>query len=165
MQKRHRKSSFTIPPPFSYIKEGSVPCYDVYQRQEEDTYSEVFEDELEKHAKPHKRSWKEDERRYNLYMKGKLGNKPLSWFSSDRVRKWHNDITKTPKQRGGEIVAINDRGRKSKKVVNVTGSTANRALALLSTIFDQMRPTSVNPCKEVKKFQKLAGADFCNQRS
>ena len=77
----------------------------------------------------------------------------------------HNDITKTPKQRGGEIVTINGRGRKSKKVFYVTGSTANRALALLSTIFDQMRPTSVNPCKEVKKFQKLAGADFCNQRS
>ena len=92
--------------------------------KEEDTFSDVFYDWLEKHAKPHKRSWREDERRYNLYMKGKLGNKSLSWFSTDRVRKWHNDITKTPKQRGGEIVTVNDRGRKSKKVVYVTGSTA-----------------------------------------
>lgn len=128
--------------------------------KEEDTFGEVFSDWLDTHAKPHKRSWQEDERRYNLYMKVKLGKKPLTWFTPDRVRKWHRDITKTPKQRGGEVVITNAKGKKAKKVVYVTGATANRALALLSTVFNQMRPNSPNPCKRVKKFPENSRSRF-----
>jgi hypothetical protein len=48
------------------------------QFREEDTFDSVFQRWLEEHAKPHKKSWDEDESRYNLYVDGQLGNKKLS---------------------------------------------------------------------------------------
>ncbi len=103
----------------------------------EDTFDNVFKRWLEQYAKGHKRSWKEDERRYALYMKKPLGNKRLSWFNTSRLNKWHNNIPTLPKQRGKGTI---------------TPSTANRALALLNTIFNTMLPKSENPCKGVRKF-------------
>ena len=105
----------------------------------EDTLDEIFTRWLEIHAKPHKKSWDEDERRYQLYMKVPLGKKALSWFTAEKIRTWHYGITKQPKQRGAGII---------------TGTTANRALALLSTIFNQMALERINPCKGVKKFRE-----------
>ena len=142
------------------IEDGVDVIEEKKSAQVEDTFSEVFENWLKKHAKPHKKSWEEDERRYNLYMKDKLEKKPLSWFTPDRIRKWHNDITKTPKQRGGKRKVKGPKGRPSKEYVYVTGSTANRALALLSTVFNQMRPNAINPCKGVKKFPENSRSRF-----
>lgn len=105
--------------------------------REENTFDDVFSRWLNQFAKPHKRSWQEDKRRYNLYFERPLGKKKISWFTQARVRAWHNDITKRTKQRGeGDI----------------TPATANRSLALLSTVFNQMLPEVANPCKGVKKF-------------
>ncbi len=112
------------------------------QRQkvrDEDTLDTVFEVWLEQFAKPHKKSWKEDERRYALYLKKQFGKKPVSWLTTDRVRKWHKDITSMLKQRGSG---------------NITPSTANRVLALLSTIYNQAVPHIKNPCRGIKKFRE-----------
>jgi integrase len=111
----------------------------------EDKFAQVFYDWLEKHAKPHKRSWDEDLRRYKLYMERSFGNKPISWFNTEGIRRWHHDLTRQPKQRGEGLI---------------TGSTANRALALLSTIFSQMRPFDTNPCRGVKKFKENSRSRF-----
>ena len=46
----------------------------------ETIFSDMFSEWIEKHAKPHKRSWQEDTRRYLLYMKQPFGNKPISWL-------------------------------------------------------------------------------------
>lgn len=111
----------------------------------EDTFTDIFTRWLEIHAKPHKKSWDEDERRYHLYVDEPLGNKQLSWFTTEKVRKWHADISKLPKQRGAGIL---------------TGTTANRALALVSTVFNQMTPERPNPCKGVKKFREQSRNRF-----
>jgi len=128
--------------------------------KEEDTFSNVFEDWLTKHAQPHKRSWEEDQRRYNLYMKKSFGKKPVSWFTPERVRRWHNDITKQPKQRAGKTITNAPDSKEKQELHYITGSTANRALALLSTVFNQMRPFSPNPCRGVKKFPEGSRSRF-----
>jgi integrase len=107
--------------------------------REEDTFNAIFYRWLDQFAKPHKKSWEEDERRYKLYFEKPFGHKKPSWFTQARVRKWHHEITTKPRQRGeGQI----------------TPSTANRALALLSTVFNQIMPDTTNPCKGVKKFHE-----------
>ncbi len=111
----------------------------------EDTLEDIFTRWIEIHAKPHKKSWDEDERRYILYVKEPLGNKPLSWFTPEKIRRWHSAITKLPKQRGTGII---------------TGTTANRTLSLLSTVFNQMAPERPNPCKGVKKFREQSRDRF-----
>ncbi|SHH63553.1 tyrosine-type recombinase/integrase [Desulfofustis glycolicus] len=107
--------------------------------RDEDTLNTVFERWLDQFAIPHKKSWSEDVRRYDLYIKKPLGNKRVSWFSAAKIRTWHNKITTIPKQRGEGTI---------------TQSTANRALALLSTVFNQSLPEIPNPCRSVKKFHE-----------
>ncbi|BDD88446.1 tyrosine-type recombinase/integrase [Desulfofustis limnaeus] len=107
--------------------------------RDEDTLDTVFERWLDQFAIPHKKSWPEDVRRYDLYIKKPLGNKRVSWFSAAKIRAWHNKITTMPKQRGEGTL---------------TQSTANRALALLSTVFNQSLPEIPNPCRSVKKFHE-----------
>lgn len=109
------------------------------KNRDEETLDGIFTLWVEQFAKPHKKSWDEDVRRYNLYIKKSLGKKRISWFTVSAVRSWHNKITTISKQRGeGKI----------------TPATANRTLALLSTVFNQMFPKMDNPCKGVKKFNE-----------
>jgi integrase len=111
----------------------------------EAVFSDIFFQWLEVHAKPHKKSWKEDERQYLLYIKKPLGKKKLSWFVRDKIRKWHSGITKMQKQRGEGTIS---------------GTTANRALTLLNTVFNHMLPDSPNPCKGIKKFKEQSRDRF-----
>jgi len=113
--------------------------------RDEDTFSSIFNHWLEEHAKPHKKSWDEDERRYMLYIEKPLGKKNLSWFTQGKVRKWHRGITKIKKQRGKGTVS---------------STTANRALALVSTVFNQAAPDRLNPCRGVKKFREQSRDRF-----
>jgi len=113
--------------------------------RQEQTLDELFNLWLEQHARPHKKSWEEDRRRYSLYVERPLGKKRLSWFTPEKIRRWHFNITKMPKQRGSG---------------SITPATANRALALLSTVFNQMVPEYPNPCKGVKKFREQSRDRF-----
>jgi len=113
--------------------------------REEDTFDIIFHRWLDQFAKPHKRSWQEDERRYKLYFERPFGKKKISWFTQGRVRAWHNAITKKTKQRGDG---------------DITPATANRSLALLSTVFNQIFPEIPNPCKGVKKFVEISRDRF-----
>lgn len=111
----------------------------------EDTFAAIFYRWLEIHAKPHRKTWEEDVRRYNLYIEKPLGKQQLSWFTPDKVRKWHCAITKVEKQRGAGII---------------TGTTANRALSLVSTVFNRIVTDRPNPCKGVKKFREQSRDRF-----
>ncbi len=137
---------------------------DLYEEKEtahkEDILSEVFRRWLKIHAMPHKKSWEEDKKRYALYMDKSLGKKRISWFTTERVRQWHSDITKLKKQKGGEEIISNKNVKEETITHYVTGSTANRALALLSTIFNTMLPSHPNPCKGVKKFKEKSRERF-----
>ncbi len=111
----------------------------------ESVFSDIFLKWIEIHAKPHKKSWEDDQHRYSLYIKRPFGNKKLSWFTREKISKWHSDITKITKQRGG---------------CNISGTTANRALTLLSTVFNHMLPDIPNPCKGIKKFNEQSRDRF-----
>ncbi len=110
------------------------------QVRQESTFDELFSLWLEQFAKPHKKSWDEDERRYKLYMAKSFGSKKLSWFTTT-VRQWHQGITKQQKQ-------------KASKGVTISSTTANRGLALLNTVFNQAAPDIPNPCRGVSKFKE-----------
>ena len=114
---------------------------------QEASFGDVFGRWLEQFAKPHKKSWIEDQRRYVLYMERPFGKKKLSWFNPVRVRQWHHDITTRQKQKG-------PRG------TTITKATANRALALLSTVFNQMAPEQANPCRTVSKYREISRDRF-----
>lgn len=115
--------------------------------REEMAFSELFTRWLEQFAKPHKRTWDEDFRRYQNYMEAPFGKKKLSWFDPGKVRHWHHGLTTQQKQKGAEGVTI-------------SGSTANRSLALLKTVFSQMAPEIPNPCLMVKAFREQSRERF-----
>jgi len=125
---------------------GSNPAEAKRAIREELTFSELFHRWLEQFAKPHKRSWADDLRRYQNYMEQSFGSKRLSWFDAARVREWHHGLTTRAKQRG--------------PAATITPGTANRALALLKTIFSQTAPDLHNPCASVKMFRELSRERF-----
>jgi len=114
--------------------------------REETTFSELFHRWLELFAKPHKRSWSDDLRRYQNYMEQPFGRKRLTWFNPMRVRDWHHGLTSKTKQRGPEAT--------------IAPGTANRALALLKTVFSQLAPEMPNPCASVKMFKEVSRERF-----
>jgi len=111
----------------------------------EDSFEKLFLQWLENHSRPHKRSWEEDIKLYRIFIEPVFGKQKISQVTSDRVRQWHYNITQQKKQRG---------------IGFVSEATANRCLALLSVVFNQMRPESPNPCKGVKKFREQSRDRF-----
>lgn len=111
----------------------------------EDNFEKLFSRWLDIHSKPHKRSWEEDLKLYRIFIEPSFGKKMISWITTDKVRQWHQRITHLKKQRGEG---------------NISQATANRCLALLSVVFNQMRPESLNPCKGVKKFREQSRDRF-----
>lgn len=128
------------------LSNGINPNEEARAIREEMTFSELFHRWLEQFAKPHKRSWADDLRRYQNYMEQSFGSKRLSWFDAARVREWHYGLTTRAKQRG--------------PAATITPGTANRALALLKTIFSQTAPELHNPCASVKMFRELSRERF-----
>ncbi|MGW8158912.1 MAG: tyrosine-type recombinase/integrase [Desulfoprunum sp.] len=115
----------------------------------EATLDELFAQWL-KNAKNHKKSWVDDVKRYNQHVKPTFGSKKLSWFTRDKVRDWHRQLTEKVRQRKSSD------GQK----VKITPTTANRVLALLKTIFNQERPDQANPCIGVKMFKETSRDRF-----
>ena len=114
--------------------------------REEMTFSALFHLWLEQFAKPHKRSWEDDVRRYQNYMDHPFGKKRLSWFTATHVREWHQRLTTQQKQRG--------------PAATISPATANRSLALLKTVFAEAAPDLRNPCAGVKMFKETSRERF-----
>ncbi len=129
------------------VNDGADIEGDAQKIRDEDTFDSMFTQWLEQFAKPHKKSWDEDERRYKLYMEKPFGKKKVSYFTTTHIRAWHKSITERQKQN-------------APKGVTISPTTANRALALTSTIFNQMMPEHPNPCKGVKKFREQSRDRF-----
>jgi len=117
--------------------------------RDELTFGELFSRWLES-AKKHKKSWKDDQARYDLYMENIFGNKKISWFTREKIRRWHAGLTDRVRQRK------NSEGKK----VKISGTTANRALALVSVVFNDQLPNDPNPCRGVKKFKEVSRDRF-----
>ena len=106
------------------------------------TLKELFDEFIEVHAKPHKKSWKHDVMNYKNHL-SHWGNRKLSSINKKDVRNLHKRIGKT------------------KKVV------ANRVVRLLKTVFNKAIEwdyfDKVNPVIGVKQFKEKSRDRFLQE--
>ncbi len=115
------------------------------QERQGATLADLWTVYLDLHAKPHKKSWQDDERMYKKYM-AKLHGKRLSDIDDTAVAKWHAAIAKGH----GPI-------------------QANRAKALLATMYSKASKhagyAGPNPCIRVPSYpERLQGAVLAARR-
>lgn len=103
----------------------------------EQVLDDIFTVWLNEHAIHNNKRWKQDESRYNLYIRPHLGNMKLSEITDDVVRRWQLNLSKYKKQRGGDLLSK---------------STIQRAQIVLSSIFSKSARQIPNPCSQVSKY-------------
>lgn len=97
----------------SAAMEGGInPAEQLRTARGERTFGDLFQDYMDRHAKVRKRTWKEDQYRYDAYLTKPLSNKKISAVDRQAIAALHSAIT-----RGGHA------------------SLANRVLALVSSVF------------------------------
>nr|WP_198983237.1 site-specific integrase [Herbaspirillum sp. ASV7] len=94
------------------IVNGDNPAKVKRAHKAELTFGDLFNDYIERHAKQNKKTWKEDQQRFNQYLKRSFASRKLSAVDRSALAALHSDITKA----GHPTVA-------------------NRVLALVSSIF------------------------------
>lgn len=116
------------------IAKGENPATDARALRQQLTFGELFDLYLERHAKPHKRSWEGDQWLYDKYL-APWASRRLSSIDRSAVERLHVAI--------GEASGI---------------YAANRTLALISTLFSKALVWgwngTVNPAKGVQKFRE-----------
>lgn len=124
------------------IAKGENPHEARQDRRSEPTLQALFNAWLESYGKVHKRerSWREDERVFNT-LATSLRSRRLGAVDATLIRKWHTKI-----------------GAEHGKYA------ANRALALLSSLFNESRDlvgwNGASPTKDVKRFAEMARERF-----
>lgn len=94
------------------------------------TFGELFGRYLEEHAKPHKRSWREDEAQYRRVLEAALGARRISAVTTDALRALHAKISRA------------------------TPAAANQALALVSSVFAraiEWKLATANPARGIRR--------------
>jgi integrase len=76
------------------------------QRKPVDTFATFAKDYIEKHAKPHKRSWPEDQRRIDKHLKPRWGRRTLDAVSRADVSKLHAEMGKATKHEANQVLAL-----------------------------------------------------------
>lgn len=94
------------------IAEGKNPAEVKRGKKAELTFAELFGDYMERHSKPNKKTWFEDQAQFRLYLEKSIGKKKLSSIDRKSIAQIHSDITKAGH-----------------------APTANRVKALLSSVF------------------------------
>jgi len=113
------------------IEGGANPAKLKRAHKAELTFGELFEDFLERHSKPRKRTWPEDKAKFDQYLVKTLGPQKLSAIDVAQVAAVHSAISKV-----GHKVA------------------ANRVLALISSVYGWALSSGLwqtNPAKGVRK--------------
>ncbi len=104
------------------------------------TFGELFTDYLERHAKSHKRSWKEDANQFERYLTP-WAERKLSLIRKQDIQRLHHEV-----------------GKKN----GIYG--ANRLLALLSVVFSKAIEFGIwdnaNPAQGIKKFKEQSRDRF-----
>ena len=109
-------------------------------KRQERTLKELWDDWLEVHAKPRKRTWKDDERQWKKYIADTFGSRRLSSLKTSEITKWHAKMGK-------------DSGH----------FQANRAKALLATLLNHAVRIGLlvaNPCRSVPNFPEQSRERF-----
>ena len=104
----------------------------------EPTFAELFRYYMETHAKPHKKTWREDEQKFVGHLRG-WHNRKLSEITRTHVRSLHIRIGQT------------------------TPGSANRVLALVSTLFNKavdLGFQGTNPARGIKRFPEHSRERF-----
>lgn len=107
--------------------------------RDETIFNGLFTSYLETYAKPHKRTWPEDQRMFNKYLK-QWHARPISKISRADIASLHARVGKNNGQ-----------------------YQANRILGLLSALFNfaiSRDWLKENPCKNIKKFKELTRDRF-----
>lgn len=120
--------------------QGVDPADEIRVRRAEMTMAEAFDLYLERHAKVHKRTWKEDIRRWRIYLAKELGTRKVSDISRRDIAALHANI-----------------GRKGKRG-DGSPYEANRTLALVSIIFSKLLEWELaekNPATGISKFKEV----------
>lgn len=94
------------------IARNENPAKALRDKKEELTFGKLFFEYLERHSKPNKRTWQEDESKYKQYLEKKIGKMKATEIDRKDIASIHSAIT-----RAGHPV------------------TANRVKALISSIF------------------------------
>ncbi len=127
------------------VSDGKNPADVKRSLKAELTFGDLFAEYLDRHAKVKKRSWARDEANYRLYLESPLGKKKLSQITRQHIGKIHSDITNQVK---GTKKKASDKPQKK------SGGTANRILALVSSVFGWGVATGqceTNPARGLKK--------------
>lgn len=122
------------------IESGANPAEVKRAHKAEMTFADLFADYIERHAKPRKRTWREDRAKYDRYLSRSIGAKRLSAIERGDIATIHSDVT-----RDGHQV------------------TANRVLALVSSVFGWAVKNGVwptNPAKGVGRNKERSRARF-----
>lgn len=109
-------------------------------RRQERKLQELWDDWLEVHAKPRKRTWQDDERQWKKYIVDTFGPRRLSSLKTSEIAKWHAQL-----------------GRDSGPI------QANRAKALLATLLNHAVRIGLlvaNPCRSVPNFPEQSRERF-----
>jgi len=108
--------------------------------REEITLDQLFKEYMERHAKPHKKSWKQDKNQFKLHLKP-LKNKQLSAITPRNIQSRHLAV----KEKAGPYAA-------------------NRMLALVHCLFNKADEwgyyEGLNPARKVKRFREQSRDRF-----
>lgn len=121
----------------SNINKGDDPVEERRRKSKAQTMADLCEIYLERHAKPHKKSWQEDEKRIN--------NRILPEWSTHRI----------------EAINKSDIALLHNKIGIKAPYEANRVLALISKMFEVaiewgiVDENRVNPASRIKKFKEV----------
>ena len=118
---------------------GINPNDALRQERQEMTFVDLFNQYMERHAKPRKRTWQEDQNQIDRYL-GAFAKKKLSAITRKDVAALHARIGKT------------------------APTAANRVLSLLSSVFGRAIEfdlwAGANPCTGVRKFPEQSRDRF-----
>lgn len=123
------------------IGQAAQGCDPLVEREEQRaTVATLAAAYMDRHAKPHKKSWKKDEARIERYVLPSIGSLPVRSVRRPDVERMHHNIGVK-------------RGKRTE---------ANRVLALVSIMFSKaidwglLPPGSPNPCARISKFGEEA---------
>jgi integrase len=122
------------------IAEGANPAAVKRAHKAERTFADLFAEYFKRHAKPTKRTWKDDEQRYKQYLEKPLGRKKLTSIDRKAIASIHSDI-------------------------GLAGhpTVANRVLALISSVFSWAINAGlgeINPAKGIKRNREVSRDRF-----
>lgn len=151
------------------IARGENPNKKRRAARAEMTFGELFEQFMELHAKPHKKSWKEDEGQFDRHL-GAWKAMKVSAISKANVRALHAKVKDDAERKERERVEAKSKAQAEGADAEVTPMedvtvpegrgiyAANRVLALVRSVFNWANDNEVlardNPAQGVKPFKE-----------